>query len=88
MQWWQVLVVFVGAPLGLFAAISAVVWVATKPSASTPSLAGSGLGPPAPDPEVHDEGPSTSPARGPDSRSDSVGDDLQPDVVADEGSVE
>lgn len=33
MQWWQVLLVFCGGPLLLFALIWALVWLTTKPSA-------------------------------------------------------
>jgi hypothetical protein len=38
-QWWQVLLVFGGAPVLLFSCIWALVWFTTKPSAVPPGIA-------------------------------------------------
>ena len=38
-QWWQVLLVFGGAPVLLFSCIWALVWFTTKPSAVPPGVA-------------------------------------------------
>jgi hypothetical protein len=38
-QWWQVLLVFGGAPMLLFSGVWALVWFTTKPSAVPPGIA-------------------------------------------------